>query len=72
MAAVCIVNEVRAGVSAEVCKKDDDYSSQEADRISADKLPEVESSCCYWNNCIHFADDDMSSSFTDGVYIEES
>ena len=25
MAAVCIVNEVRASVSAEVCKKDDDY-----------------------------------------------
>lgn len=45
--------------------------NENADRVSSNKRMEVEGGYYYRVRCIHSANDDMSSSFTDGVYIEE-
>lgn len=78
--AVHTVKEVGVGVSVERAQKGDDHwtgykawikFNQNADRVSASKLLEVEGGYYYRISCVHSAGNDMSSSFTDGVYIEE-
>lgn len=44
---------------------------ENADRVSSKKYLDVEGDYYYRVRCIHSAGQDMSSSFTDGVYIEE-
>ena len=78
--AVHTVNEVGVGVSVERAQKGDDcwegYDAwlkfnQNADRVSSSKMLEVEGGYYYRISCVHFSGNDMSSSFTDGVYIEK-
>lgn len=45
--------------------------NENADRVSANQRLEVEGGYYYRVRCTHSANDDVSSSFTDGVYIEE-
>lgn len=44
---------------------------ENADRVSSKKYLDVEGDYYYRVRCIHSAGQDMSSSFTNGVYIEE-
>ena len=44
---------------------------ENADRVSSKKYMDVEGDYYYRVRCTHSAGQDMSSSFTDGVYIEE-
>lgn len=41
-----------------------------ADRVGANRMLEVEGGYYYRTRCIHSANYDMSSSFTDGIFIE--
>ncbi|WP_277257626.1 DUF6147 family protein [Merdimonas faecis] len=41
------------------------------DRVGANRTLEVEGGYYYRVRCIHSANDDVSSSFTNGVYVEE-
>ena len=41
------------------------------DRVGSNRTLEVEGGYYYRVRCIHSANDDVSSSFTDGVYVEE-
>ena len=45
--------------------------NQNVDRVGSNRMLEVEGGYYYRVRCIHSANDDMSSSFTDGVYVEE-
>ena len=45
--------------------------NENADRVSSKKYLDVEGDYYYRVRCIHSAGQDMSSSFTNGVYIEE-
>lgn len=45
--------------------------NENADRVGANRRLEVEGGYYYRVRCTHSANDDMSSSFTNGVYIEE-
>lgn len=45
--------------------------NQNIDKVSANRRMEVEGDYYYRVRCIHSANSDMSSSFTDGVFIEE-
>ena len=45
--------------------------NENADRVSSNQRLEVEGGYYYRVRCTHSANDDVSSSFTDGVYIEE-
>ena len=45
--------------------------NENADRASSNQRLEVEGGYYYRVRCTHSANDDVSSSFTDGVYIEE-
>lgn len=74
------VDEVGLTVCIERAQKGDDrwagYAawqkySQNVDRVSANKFLEVEGGYYYRVRCIHSANSDMSSSFTNGIYIEE-
>lgn len=74
------VKEVGLSVNIERAQKGDDrwagYAfwqkySQDVDRVSANKFLEVEGGYYYRVRCTHSANSDMSSSFTDGIYIEE-
>ena len=71
---------VKIAVIVERAKKDDDrwsyYDSWEAsdkntDRITSNKAMVVDGDYYYRVRCFHSANEDVSSSFTDGVYIEE-
>lgn len=74
------VNEVGAAVSVERTK-DADHQwegvtawqkyNENADRVSTNKTLDVEGGYYYRVVCVHWANEDMSSSYTDGVYIEE-
>ncbi|MGN1266309.1 MAG: hypothetical protein ACI4UH_00075 [Dorea sp.] len=44
---------------------------ENTDRLSSNRRMEVEGGYYYRVRCYHSANDDMSTSFTDGVYIEE-
>ncbi len=74
------VREVGVGVSVERAKKGADrwegYTAwqkfnQDVDRVSSSKMLDVEGGYYYRVSCIHSANSDISSSFTDGVYIEK-
>ena len=78
--AVQTVEKVGVGVSVERAKKGDDHwtgyrgwmkFNHNADRVSSSKMLDVEGGYYYRVSCIHSAGNDVSSSFTDGVYIEE-
>ena len=45
--------------------------SHDTDRVGANKIMEVEGGYYYRVQCVHSANDDVSSSFTNGVYVEE-
>ena len=75
-----VVDKVGIGVMIERAKEEDTewsfYDSwqkfnENADRASSKKYLDVEGDYYYRVRCIHSANDDMSSSFTNGVYIEE-
>ena len=75
-----IVDEVGIGVIVERAQEGDDHWSiydgwqkfnQNIDKVSANRRMEVEGDYYYRVRCIHSANSDMSSSFTDGVFIEE-
>lgn len=74
------VERIGVGVMIERAKEEDIewsfYDSwnkflENADRVSSKKYLDVEGDYYYRVRCIHSAGQDMSSSFTDGVYIEE-
>ena len=46
-------------------------SLENTDRVSSKKYLDVEGDYYYRVRCVHSANEDVSSSFTDGVYIEE-
>lgn len=71
---------IKIAVLVERAKKDADswdfYTSWQAeaentDRLMSNKAMVVEGDYYYRVRCYHSANDDVSSSFTDGVYIEE-
>ena len=75
-----IAERIGVGVMIERAKEEDTewsfYDSwnkflENADRVSSKKYLDVEGDYYYRVRCIHSAGQDMSSSFTDGVYIEE-
>lgn len=45
--------------------------NENTDRVGSNRMLEVEGGYYYRVRCIHSAGDDMSSSFTNGVYVEE-
>ena len=45
--------------------------SKNTDRVGSNRMLEVEGGYYYRVQCTHSANDDVSSSFTDGVYVEE-
>lgn len=45
--------------------------NEDMDRVSSNLRMEVEGGYYYRVRCFHYANDDASSSFTDGVFIEE-
>ena len=74
------VGRIGVGVMIERAKEEDTewsfYDSwnkflENADRVSSKKYLDVEGDYYYRVRCIHSAGQDMSSSFTNGVYIEE-
>lgn len=74
------VERIGIGVMIERAKEEDTewsfYDSwqkfnENADRASSKKYLDVEGDYYYRVRCVHSAGQDMSSSFTDGVYIEE-
>ena len=74
------VGRIGVGVMIERAKEEDTewsfYDSwnkflENADRVSSKKYLDLEGDYYYRVRCIHSAGQDMSSSFTDGVYIEE-
>lgn len=44
---------------------------ENTDRIASAKILDVEGGYYYRVNCVHSAGEDVSSSFTDGIFIEE-
>ena len=73
------VEKIGLGVTIERAQEGDDswvgYDSwivreENADRISSNKELEVEGGYYYRVVCTHSANDDLSSSFTNGVFIE--
>lgn len=78
--AVQAVEKVGVGVSVERAKKGDDqwegYTAwikfnHNADRVSSSKMLDVEGGYYYRVSCLHSAGEDISSSFTNGIYIEK-
>lgn len=74
------VEEVGVGVMVERALEEDDHWSfyeswtkflQNTDRVASSMRMEVEGGYYYRVRCTHSANDDVSSSFTDGVFIEE-
>ena len=74
------VARIGIGVMIERAKEEDtEWSLYDArnkflentDRVSSKEYMDVEGDYYYRVRCVHSANDDVSSSFTDGVYIEE-
>ena len=74
------VEHIGVGVSVERAKKGDDRwtgyrawlkFNQDADRVASSKMLDVDGGYYYRVSCTHSANSDVSSSFTDGIYIEE-
>lgn len=75
-----VVDEVGISVIVERAQEGDDHwqyydswqkFNQNIDKVSDNRRLEVEGEYYYRVRCIHSANSDMSSSFTDGVFIEE-
>ena len=75
-----VVERIGIGVIIECAKEEDTewsfYDSwnkflENTDRASSKKYLDVEGDYYYRVRCVHSANEDVSSSFTDGVYIEE-
>ncbi|RHN18153.1 DUF6147 family protein [Dorea formicigenerans] len=78
--AVHNVERIGIGVVIERAKEEDTEWSfydtwqkfnENADRVSSKKYLDVEGDYYYRVKCVHSAGEDISSSFTDGIYIEE-
>lgn len=78
--AVHNVERIGIGVVIERAKEEDTEWSfydtwqkfnENTDRVSSKKYLDVEGYYYYRVKCVHSAGEDISSSFTDGVYIEE-
>ena len=78
--AVHNVERIGIGVVIERAKEEDTEWSfydtwqkfnENTDRVSSKKYLDVEGDYYYRVKCVHSAGEDISSSFTDGVYIEE-
>ena len=78
--AVHNVERIGIGVVIERAKEEDTECSfydtwqkfnENTDRVSSKKYLDVEGDYYYRVKCVHSAGEDISSSFTDGVYIEE-
>ena len=78
--AVHNVERIGIGVVIERAKEEDtewsfydtwQKSNENTDRVSSKKYLDVEGDYYYRVKCVHSAGEDISSSFTDGVYIEE-
>ena len=78
--AVHNVERIGIGVVIERAKEEDTEWSfydtwqkfnENTDRVSSKEYMDVEGDYYYRVRCVHSANDDVSSSFTDGVYIEE-
>lgn len=74
-----VVDCVKIGVTIERAQEGDDAwsaydgwiaESENTDRISSNRTLYVEGGYYYRVRCTHVANGDMSSSFTDGVYVE--
>lgn len=74
------VDSVQVAVIIERAQEDDDrwylYDSWQkenlnSDRVSSNRTLTVEGGYYYRARCIHYANSDVSSSFTDGVYVED-
>ena len=74
------VDEVGVGVIIERAQEGDEtwetYDgwqkfNQNTDRVASNRTLDVEGGYYYRVRCTHSANDDVSSSFTDGVFIEE-
>ena len=74
------VEDVGVGIDIQRARKGDDrwggYAtwqkhSKNVDRVSDNRFLEVEGGYYYRVCCTHSANSDMSSSFTDGIYIEK-
>ena len=74
------VARIGIGVMIERAKEEDTEWSlydewnkflENTDRVSSKEYMDVEGDYYYRVRCVHSANDDVSSSFTDGVYIEE-
>lgn len=74
------VDSVRLGVIVEYADADDDHwtfyetwdaEAENTDRIMDNRALAVEGGHYYRVRCYHSANDDVSSSFTDGIFIEE-
>ena len=78
--AVHNVERIGIGVVIERAKEEDTEWSfydtwqkfnENADRVSSKKYLDVEGDYYYRVKCVHSAGEDISSSFTNGIYIEE-
>ena len=78
--AVHNVERIGIGVVIERAKEEDTEWSfydtwqkfnENTDRVSSKKYLDVEGDYYYRVKCVHSAGEDISSSFTDGIYIEE-
>ena len=74
------VESVRLGVIVEYAQEGDDHwtyldswqvEANNTDRVMSNRRMEVESGYYYRVRCFHSANNDQSSSFTDGIYIGE-
>lgn len=73
------VDQVKIGVVVERAQEGDtrwtSYTgwtkeNRNADRVGANRFLEVEGGYYYRVRCVHSANNDLSSSFTDGIFIE--
>ena len=77
--AVHNVERIGIGVVIERAKEDTEWSfydtwqkfNENTDRVSSKKYLDVEGDYYYRVKCVYYAGEDISSSFTDGIYIEE-
>ena len=74
-----VVDSVQLAVTIERAQEGDDAweiydgwqkESLNTDRVSSNRTLEVEGGYYYRARCTHYANGDMSSSFTNGVYVE--
>ncbi len=74
------VDEVGLGVIIERAQKGDEHwtrydswqkFNENVDRVASSKMLEVEGGYYYRVRCIHSANSDLSSSFTNGVFVEK-